>query len=305
MKKGKIFLGLIIGLLSISPTAQAVDWWEEEPGEKAIVDEIKIDNEKHQAYRVNWENGNMEVMAGATADIKIAVNQAHAVSMATKTARHLAYEKLAETVAGISIDSNSIYDRELMMDANLKTKVNALIQGAKIVKEEQKNFPDGSVWVEVILALDMNGKKGLSAPTTKWALKEGRVKEEAYLSLPEEKLPPLDEEYSGVIIDAGGLGGRPAMVPRVVTENGQVVYGEAKVGANYMIREGMTGYAGSVEKAQAQKRVGSNPLVVKALRVEGSNKSTVVVSSEDAARIIAIDAKKNILKECRVVIVLN
>ena len=289
-----------------SSKAFADNWWEEE-GKGTALDRQSVDKENHSASRVNWEDGYIEVMAGGTVSKKETVNMAQAVSVATKTARHLAYEKLSETVAGINITSNATYDRELMMDSNLKTAVQALIKNARVVKEEQRAFPDGSTWVEVTLGLKLIGEKGLAGPTTKWVLtsrkKAGTPVQTQKTAKIKPDLTPI--KYTGLIVDAGGFGGVPAMAPRIISESGAVIYDGNGVKESYLTKIGIVGYKGSFEKAKSSDRVGKNPLLVKAAGISGEKKADIVISDDDAGKILGSLKNGNFLKECRVAVVLN
>lgn len=344
---------LIAGILvlGLPLSSYAVDWWTQPPApqnttatttQKATqtavqapspvenpVDQIQVEQPAQtnepvpSASRVNWASGYIEVMAGATADQRVMVNYGQAKSVALKTARALAYEKLAETINGISLDSSSTYNRELMTDSDLKTQVSALIRGARILEEKVSQNPDGSIWAEVTLGIDLRGKgrDNLNTPTTDWVLRHrSRSRNtDSYFSLSDNTMgeeEPVGEEsqgensqssekYTGLIINAAGLGGEPAMVPQIITEDGKIVYGDASVSPKYLRVYGMAGYANSVSQAESQKRVGNNPLIITPKKAMGSNKSDFVISDRDAARILAADALGNFLKDCKVSIVLN
>lgn len=377
----------------------ASDWWRESeapgPGSTAL-DQKVVNMDSHDAYRINWVDEYIEVMAGATVDEKRAVNQAHAVSIAKKTARHLAYEKLAETVAGIRITGDATYDRELMLDANLKTSVQAFIRGAMVVSEKVTHYPDGSIWAEVVLGVHLNGDKGLGGPTTRWviakqdqghyftdedakqaesapataeeavtrmeeavaeakqalrdekesqaqAAKEKQLRDlqkdaeaalaKADIETAEEKVeeirsmalpapdpatpgkqalstehltdPGYKARFTGLVVDARGLGAQPAMAPRLVTGDGKVVYGPALVDAKTMEKIGIVGYAPDFDKAKKLKRVGKKPLVIRATGLAGDNSSDLVISRETAALVHATMKAKKLFKKCAVVLVLD
>jgi len=341
----RLFIAAAVIGIPLNSYAGDLDWWvnppvatqtptqatsqtvTQAPAENPV-DQIQVEKPVDigepapSASRVNWASGYIEVMAGATADQRVMVNYGQAKSVALKTARALAYEKLAETINGISLDSSATYNRELMTDSELKTHVSALIRGARILEEKVSQNPDGSVWAEVTLGIDIRGKgrDTLARPTTDWVLRhrDRLNNDEAYFKLPESDKyeAPLSEEgqtqpseskekYTGLIIDARGLNGKPAMLPKIIAENGQIVYGDAKVSPNYLREYGMAGYANSVSQAESQKRIGDNPLIIKAIKAVGSNKTDFVISDNDAARIMAADALGNFLKDCKVSIVLN
>ena len=289
------------------------NWWESKQAGSAtdqiVIADTTVQGKAQSASRTNWEAGYIEVMAGATADMRDTVNLGHAYAVALKTARHLAYEKMAETVSGINLYSDATYDRELMVDSNLRTMLRAMVRNAQVVKEEKSQFNDGSIWVEVTLGLKMFGQDGLAAPTLDWAQRNPvRLQPvpvpEPVLTAP-AAAPALPIAYSGLVIDAGGLGASPAMLPRVLTVSGEVLYGTGTIDKGFIIQMGLMGYQDSLEKALTQKRVGSNPLVVKATQLAGRGQTDFVISDSDAKQVRAADAATGFLKECRVIAVIN
>jgi hypothetical protein len=54
---------------------------------------------------------------------------------------------------------------------------------------------------------------------------------------------------------------------------------------------------------EPKRRQGAHPLVVPAVESTGEIKADLIISEEDAAAIQAIDEQTNILKQCKVVIV--
>jgi len=312
-KVNLLFLMSFISIFSLETIVFATNWWEEKQVPSTL-DQKKVsysqDNPSQviTASRIKWDEQYIEVMAGATADKKDTANLAHAYSIATKTARHLAYEKLSETVAGINITGDSTYDRELMRDSNLITEVRALIKGARVLKEEKKQMVDGSVWVEVTLGLLLKGDDGLIQPTTLWIDRQPVIEKPILFSPPSEtvkNLPEYGGGYTGLIIDAGGFGATPAMLPRIKVKDGGEILGPNEVDREYMINQGLVGYADSINKAKEMKRVGANPLIVKAVGVEEAGKSNLLVSTDDAMKIASASAASNFLRECRVVVVIN
>jgi len=304
-------MALILLVLALAGTAEAADWWNES-GTGNSLDSRAVSRRGamgslDSAVRVNWVDKYIEVVAGGTADPREAINMAHALSIALKTARHLAYEKLAETVREIRINSDAAYDRELMRDSNLRTGVDAVIQGAKIIEETNTQLSDGSIWAQVRLGIHIIGPDSLMSGTLPWlerqAPSEAKPREESVAPV-----KPSSSEAAvsptGLIIDAGGLDLRPAMAPKVLGEDGSMVYGFHEVDREHMVNFGLAGYARSIEQAKGCGRVGESPLVVRARKV-GAIGCDLVVSNEDADRIRRQFSSSKALSECRVTIVVN
>ena len=99
--------------------ALALSWWESKqestPTDRIQVTDSQFPGKVASASRANWEDGYIEVMAGATADTRDTVNLAHAFSVALKTARHLAYERHLGNVLNVRFleqDVFSVLDAE-------------------------------------------------------------------------------------------------------------------------------------------------------------------------------------------------
>ena len=111
--------------------------------------------------------------------------------------------------------------------------------------------------------------------------------------------------YTGLILDATGIGAKPSLVPVIVDESGDVVYGPAFVSREFAVSRGMSGFAATLAAARRDKRVGTRPMVVKAIRTRSIGKTDLVVSSTDAARLRSSVVHLTFLKACRVCIVMD
>jgi hypothetical protein len=111
--------------------------------------------------------------------------------------------------------------------------------------------------------------------------------------------------YSGLVVDARGLGIKPAMAPKVLSEAGQEVYGGAVVDRNWVIQHGMAGYSKDLSAAQAHDRVTNRPLTVKAVSASGATKTDVVISNRDAQLLIASGQHLAFLEKARVMFVVD
>jgi hypothetical protein len=111
--------------------------------------------------------------------------------------------------------------------------------------------------------------------------------------------------YTGLIVDARGLGVRPAMAPKILNEEGKEVYGSAYINRDWAVREGMVGYLKDPAAAQANPRVTDKPLLVKALKVSGDGRVDTVISNADAAALQSATQNLSMLEKCRVIILVD
>lgn len=108
--------------------------------------------------------------------------------------------------------------------------------------------------------------------------------------------------FTGLVIDARELDVKPALLPKILSESGEEIYG-----TNYVIREeakqiGLVAYRKGIDVAVKDMRVGPMPLVIRALQT-GAAKTDIVVSDIDGVLIHAAAKNQNFLNQCRVVVV--
>ena len=121
-------------------------------------------------------------------------------------------------------------------------------------------------------------------------------------AVPETK---ISEIYTGLVVDARGLGVRPAMSPKIHSEDGKEIYGSATVNRQYAVQQGMVGYSKDLTAAQMNSRVTKQPLTVKATGVSGSANCDIVISDSDANRLSSAAENLTFLQKCRVMVVLD
>ena len=101
---------------------------------------------------VNWTTG--EVYAtGIGAPPARPANAAQARAMAERAAQVVALRNLLETVKGVRVDSETVVENFMTKSDVIRTKVDGIVKGARIVKKQFMS--DGSV--EVLVAMPMKG----------------------------------------------------------------------------------------------------------------------------------------------------
>jgi hypothetical protein len=95
------------------------------------------------------------------------------------------------------------------------------------------------------------------------------------------------------------------MSPRILDQNGGVVYGPGNYTREYSIQNGVAGYAKGLDKAQTDDRVKGNPLVIKGVATSGANKADVVIGNSDVMKIQSANTTGGVLRDCRVLFVLD
>ena len=119
-------------------------------------------------------------------------------------------------------------------------------------------------------------------------------------------LIPKDNEisdFSGIIIDCRGYTLEPCLFPKILSEGMVDVYSNDFADPQYLIMHGLATYYRDEE--QAQIRTGENPLHIKAVGVTGDTKTNIIISTPDAQTIHSAQNNLNLLRECRVAIIVG
>jgi hypothetical protein len=170
-----------------------------------------------------------------------------------------------------------------------------------VLHEDVRDLADGSVWAEVIIGLPLAGTGGVTEVLRTWhppPAGAGRYgANPAFVT---------EDRYTGLIVDASGLGFVPALAPRLLTADaGGQVFGIADVDPLALERRGVVAYRDSLSAARIDPRVGAHPLVVRALGVSGQRQGDLLVSGRDAERIRSLDRQARVLSDAAVIVVVG
>lgn len=282
----------------------------------------------------NWENATITVVGNGIAPPDT-VNAAQAKALAKRAATVDAYRQLAESVKGVNVTSESTVENMMVLSDVTTTKVNATIQGARIL--DVKYTQDGGC--EVTMQVSIFGVSGslaeavlppnpqptafpepdasvaASAPTTTTEVNVnvnvGTAAPQPAVQTPAQKPvvtgtsaapAPAGKaagKYTGLIVDCRGLGLRPCMSPVIKNDKGNPIYGYKNLDSRKVIANGMASYTKDMGNAP---RAGANPLVVKAVAVDNHN-SNPVITTADANRVLIENGATGILDQTNVVFV--
>ena len=241
---------------------------------------------------INWSKGIVQAKGIGTLSKKLRgdVNDS---STALEDAKLDACLKIFEVVKGIRIDGTTVVGDYAAENNVIISKIEGIVKNAEVVKKEY--FSDGTVEV----TMEMNFKGGFAQ-----LVLPGEIR-------PLESIKPMapvknsSSVFTGLVVDARGLGSKPVMSPKILDETGQEVYGSAFVSREYAVQQGMSGYSKDLTAAKSNQRVAGNPLIVKGLRIEGNGHSDIVISNSDASRLRGASEHLSFMRKCRVVIVVE
>jgi len=250
--------------------------------------------------KVDWTTGVITAV-GIGAPPAQPANAAQARAMAERAAQVVAYRNLLEAVKGVRVDSTTTVENFIVTSDVIKTQVNGIIQGATIM--DKKYMSDGAV--EVTVGMKLTGALAeMLLPKTAPAAPGAPAATPTPGGAPTPGVA-AGQLYTGLIVDARGLGVRPAMAPKILNEDGKEVYGSAYINRDWAVREGMVGYLKDPAAAQANPRVTDKPLMVKAVKVSGEGRVDTVISNADAAALQSASQNLSMLEKCRVIILVD
>ena len=223
-----------------------------------------------------------------------AINAGQARRLALRIAKQDALRQLIEIVNGVTLTSETTMSGA-MVDDVISTKVRGFIRGAR-QNGDPKYLSDTSVEVEY--SVPMSGISDIILPPL-------TVQTAAPGETAAAATSPNAGGITGVIIDARGLKARPAMAPRILDQNGNAVYGPGTYSREYAVTNGVAGYSKSLEAAQKDARVMGNPLIIKGVATAGTNRTDITVSNADVSKIDSANRSYSVLKDCRVLILLD
>mgnify|MGYP006988847279 CR=1 FL=1 len=197
-----------------------------------------------------------------------------------------AYRKLAEELGELHISSNTVMKNE-MLDDEIKVAVEKTVRGAKVttIRDAENNF---IAKCRLNLFGGQNSIANIVVPQN-----------ENSVPFPKPIVMNIDANYTGLIIDCSGQNLSTAVLPKIFSESGEEIYAFKYLDRNMVVNRGMVAYSDSA--TSGVQRAGSNPLTVQAMFIQ--NDCDVIVSDDDAQKILAANQKSNILKNCMVVFI--
>jgi hypothetical protein len=114
---------------------------------------------------------------------------------------------------------------------------------------------------------------------------------------------PEDVPFTGLIVIADDIGLERELSPVVLDEDGNIIYGRLDVDAETARDVCIVAYAETIEDAQMNCRAGTSPLIIEGLRVDELHPFNVVISNDDAIRILLANAYYDFLSRMKVVFV--
>jgi hypothetical protein len=189
---------------------------------------------------VNWRDGFL--LAQGLARKK--GDDTRSIQESRRAAQVDAYAVALRMVAGIKFDPEDTARQRMEKAPSIKFRIMGLIRGAEVVDEKSLDKRTYQVTIKVPL----RGIRGIQKVFT----------DTMNLKAPPEKAPPekkdAEKTYTGIIVDARGMGLIPAIFPEIVDENGEPVYSIEKIDPQALTLRGAAAYVGEGEESLKNKK---------------------------------------------------
>lgn len=307
--KSTVIAGIVAGIcLLVAGATVSLAQEDSKIGQRewSRIIESKVAEQAGDRAIINYEDGYVEAVGIGAVDPE-KVKGTNARPMCLRAATVDGYRNLLEATKGIQVDSRTTI-RDFVTESDvINAAVSGLVKGAQVVTKDY--LSDGTC--EVTLRMSLSGR--FAQTIIPKAIQDEQKREMPPPAPPKPETPPVKPGpvpaaapvYTGMVVDARGLGARPAMSPKILDEAGAEVYGSMIVDKTYAISQGISGYARDLTAAQGNQRVTDNPVTVKGLSAEGAGKADIKISSDDARQIRSAEENLNFMKKCRVMIVLD
>ncbi|HHL40145.1 MAG TPA: hypothetical protein ENJ37_06535 [Deltaproteobacteria bacterium] len=224
--------------------------------------------------------------------------------LAKRAAKVVALRELAEILNGVAIYGETMVVDAAAQSDTIKATVQGVVKGAQVVYEV---YDPAAEMAAVYVSVPMKGPGGLLGQLMPRILPTLPPPSAPVYTpaAPAAPAPPSAPNYDGLILDITKHRFKPALINRVLAENGDILYDPTKVAQEILIERGAGEYTNDVGKAKALlgERGAKNPLVVEAVGVvKGTD---VKVSGGDAGVIFSANQKTNFLEGAKVVFVLR
>jgi hypothetical protein len=290
----------------------------EEPEREQMGDSMNSFVQKYPQGEINWGEGT--ILAHGRGEITNTGPTGE--DLAARAAEIDAKAHLMEIIKDIPVDDRA----KAGQDEKMSFALEGFVKDAEVVAKTKAGTN-----VTVSVQATIRGVKGLTLtvlgyytpPPPPPPPPPSKPSDQAQVSK-----KPLEDprSFTGLVIDARNVQANASLFPKIQDIRQKDIYNVGQVNKEDLEKRGMASYAvvsrdavisklfpkATVlqvsyrsETSVVKKRQGDKPLVLKSVDAGGQLKTNLVLSEEDAEKIQQISDETNILKECRVIIVLS
>lgn len=222
---------------------------------------------------INWTQQVITAKGWGVIDTTFPLPQAKL--MATRAAQVVAQRNLLEIIKGVRVVSETKVQDLMTKSDYIYTQIEGVVKGAKMIGEPVEK--EGMIEVE--LAIGIYDSDGI-APTIQKGLGKKFIDIASSLTSTEKE---EIKRITGLVIDATDTDAKPAVFPRILDEDGHVLFDPAEYyNPNDPTLQKLIKVLVTAEKEIKKSEFGDNPYIIKALKAINSD---IVVDNENAEKV--------------------
>jgi len=238
------------------------------PIEKSRTDVI----EPQGPGEINWTQQVIKAKGWGIIDSGLPLPQAKA--MAIRAATVVAQRNLIEIIKGVRVVSETKVNDLMTKDDYIYSRIEGVVKGAKMIGEPIEK--DGMVEVE--LAISIYDSDGIAPP-----IQEGLGVKLIKLAKLTDKEKEKIKKITGLVIDARAVGAKPAVFPRILDKDGNILFDPAEYyDPNDPTLQKIVKIITLAEQKIKESDFGDNPYFIKAIKAVHSD---IVVSDDQRDKV--------------------
>ncbi|MEK7829104.1 MAG: hypothetical protein AAB256_04890, partial [Deltaproteobacteria bacterium] len=188
---------------------------------------------------------------------------------AKRAATAVAQRNVAEVLNGVIVTGQTTVKDMALESDQIRSTVEGMIKGAQVIYEAYDSLRGIAV---VYLAIQVDGADGLNGQLLPQILPTlPPPTAPVYAPPPPAHVPPAamapvepPQLYDALILDIKEHPFKPALINRILAQNGEILYDPTKIAQNILVERGAGDYTNDVGKAKAilSERGSKNPMVV-------------------------------------------
>lgn len=259
------------------------------PAKAALFDQDSPLIEKKLKGEIDWQRGLIRASGTSTAissPADVSNNIAVKRVAVMRSARIDAMRNILDVIKTIRVDSDTNVEMYMIASDFVRNKLHETIRKAQVINKKYIS-DDG---IEITIELPILG-----------SFIETMIPDTGGITV----TTIGTEQETGMIIDATGLGAKPALSPRILDDSGRELYGASYIKRDYFLSKGLVAYYTELDDARDSARVASNPITIKAIRSSGPESTDLVISRADAKRLKSSSSNHSWLEKGNVIIVID
>ncbi len=267
----------------------------------------------------NWSTGTATA-TGFGVPPRNAASAVQAREMTRAAAWSVALANLLEVVNGIRVDAQTTVHNYVTTNAEVQTHVEGMVKQATVIEEQELPTGEFKTTVQMQVAGELTERLAspspapASLPLNRPESPSDRTKKTPKKTSPSPttQKPKPATTFTGLLIDARGIGAKQCLTPRIVAQDDEI-YGPDIADKQFISgpsvsredQKRIAWYYTDEAKARSHKKVAPNPFVIKAVRAIGANKTDLIIDEISAQRIQSEPGYLDFLKQAKVLILID